>query len=164
MRGMAVMVVTSFALWATLSAATPARAGQIVTGDVDCNGRVESIDAALVLQNTSDLLGHLPCPLNARADGYPDVTSVDATLILQFAAGLFSQLPPVRVFTGDIVVVRGAEAYCTAVDTGSEVFVLWEPRQLMVGQRVRVTGYLDSFLSFCGISPLLHNLDVEVLN
>lgn len=129
-------------------------------GDVDCGGSVNSIDAALVLQDSAGLLGELPCALHALVDGYPEVTSVDAVLILQHAAGLIEQLPPVLRFVGTLVLVRGVEADCVAVDTGLARLVLWDPTGLSIGERVRVTGYIDPFASFCGISPLLRNSSV----
>jgi len=63
------------------------------TGDVDCDGDVDAIDAALVLQLIADLFGPLACPEagDANLDGETD--SVDAALILQFIAGLIDELP-----------------------------------------------------------------------
>ena len=61
-------------------------------GDVDCNGAVNSIDAALILQHTAGLLGSLPCGENADASGDGNVNAVDAALVLQFSAGLLQTL------------------------------------------------------------------------
>ena len=61
-------------------------------GDANCDGTVNSIDAALVLQFNAGLLGSLPCRGDVNGDG--KVTSIDAALILQFAAGLLDSLPP----------------------------------------------------------------------
>ena len=58
------------------------------TGDVNCDGTVNSIDAALVLQHAAGLLDALPCEYLADTDGDGETTSVDATLILQHDAGL----------------------------------------------------------------------------
>jgi len=69
---------------------TPVR----LLGDVDCNGRIDSIDAALVLQFVADLIGSLPCPQNADANVRGGIDAVDATLILQYVAGLIDSLPP----------------------------------------------------------------------
>jgi len=132
------------------------------TGDVDCDASIDSRDAALVLQHSAGLLVALPCQINAIVDGYFPVTAVDATLILQYAAGLVDQLPPILEFSGTVAVVRGVEADCLALDTGSDQLVLLDPSGLSVGQRVSVTGFIDPFVSFCGVSPLLHNISHTV--
>ena len=67
---------------------------QIETGDANCDGSVNSIDAAVVLQFVAALLGALPCPTGADANADGSTTAIDATLILQFVAGLLSELPP----------------------------------------------------------------------
>ncbi|MCH8994911.1 MAG: hypothetical protein IH959_08095 [Chloroflexi bacterium] len=67
-------------------------AAVVLTGDANCNGTVDSIDATIVLQFTAGLLGALACPDGADANGDGDITSVDATLILQFTAGLLDSL------------------------------------------------------------------------
>lgn len=67
-------------------------AGQ--TGDVNCNGNVDAIDAALVLQFTAGLVGSLSCQENADANDDGTINAIDAALILQFSAGLVGTLPP----------------------------------------------------------------------
>lgn len=57
-------------------------------GDVNCDGRVNSVDAALVLQLTARLINSVPCPQNADVNDDGRITSVDATIILQMEAGL----------------------------------------------------------------------------
>ncbi len=64
------------------------------TGDVNCDGVVNSIDAALVLQFNAALLGSLACAGGADVNADGSINSVDAALILQFTAGLLSSLPP----------------------------------------------------------------------
>jgi hypothetical protein len=59
-------------------------------GDADCNGLVNSIDAALILQFVAGLIDSVPCAANADVDGNGSVNSVDAALILQIDAGLWS--------------------------------------------------------------------------
>jgi len=61
----------------------PARAG-----DVNCDGAVTSIDAALVLQYTARLVTTLPCLDNGDMNDDGVVNSIDAFLILEIVAGL----------------------------------------------------------------------------
>lgn len=63
-------------------------------GDANCNGAVNAIDAAIVLQSSAGLLATIPCADNADANQNGTVNSLDAALILQFAAGLIGHLPP----------------------------------------------------------------------
>jgi hypothetical protein len=63
-------------------------------GDVDCDGNVNAIDAALVLQLTAGLISSLVCEMNADVNEDGAVNAVDAALILQFDAGLIGSLPP----------------------------------------------------------------------
>lgn len=77
---------------ATSAPPSPTPAGMI--GDVDCNGSIDSIDAALVLQLTAGLVGSLSCEENADANEDGRVDSIDAALILQLTAGLLANLPP----------------------------------------------------------------------
>ncbi len=62
-------------------------------GDVNCDGDVSSIDAALILQLTAGVVAFLFCGEFGDVDGDGNVTSVDAAIILQFTAGLLSTLP-----------------------------------------------------------------------
>jgi len=71
---------------------TPPPGGLI--GDVDCNGEVNAIDAAFILQFVAQLLTELPCPENADTNEDGEIDTIDAALILQFSAGLLGTLPP----------------------------------------------------------------------
>ncbi len=67
-------------------------------GDANCDGRTDSLDAALVLQVSAGFLAvhELPCPFNVsdlRHECCPVVFSaLDAAIILQLDAGLFGRL------------------------------------------------------------------------
>jgi hypothetical protein len=75
--------------------ATPAQTPTPVPakGDVNNDGRTNSIDAALVLQYDAGLIHSLPNLVNADVNHNGAVNSVDAALILQFDAGLIHSLP-----------------------------------------------------------------------
>ena len=73
---------------------TPTATPAGLTGDVDCSGSVDSIDAALVLQLTAGLVGSLSCQDNADANEDGTTNAIDAALILQLTAGLLPSLPP----------------------------------------------------------------------
>ena len=62
------------------------------TGDADCSGSVNSIDAALALQFTAGLVDSLPCSQFADVNEDGTVNALDAVLILQFVAGLLDDL------------------------------------------------------------------------
>jgi hypothetical protein len=71
------------------STPTPASA----LGDTNCDGRVNAIDAALVLQLSAGLITELPCS-GGDVNGDGRVDAIDASLILQYVAGLITALPP----------------------------------------------------------------------
>jgi hypothetical protein len=59
-----------------------------IAGDVNCDGKVNSRDAMMVLQLNSGLKNILPCKKNADVNGDNRINALDALLILQFEAGL----------------------------------------------------------------------------
>ncbi len=61
-------------------------------GDVNCDGDVSSIDAALILQLTAGVIPFLFCQESGDVNGDGNPTSVDAAIILQFTAGLIPSL------------------------------------------------------------------------
>lgn len=65
---------------------------QPVKGDVNCDDRADSFDAALILQFSASLISALPCQQNADVNHDGSIDAIDAALILQYAAGLLSQL------------------------------------------------------------------------
>ena len=67
---------------------------QGLVGDTSCDGVVNVIDAALLLQFNAGLLGSLPCADGADANGDGTINAIDVALILQFTAGLLGTLPP----------------------------------------------------------------------
>lgn len=65
-----------------------------LAGDADCNGQVNAIDSALILQYVAGLLPSLSCGAAADANADGEINAIDSALILQFVAGLINQLPP----------------------------------------------------------------------
>jgi len=74
------------------SDATPMPTSPRQPGDVNCDGTVNSVDAALVLQYSAGLVGSLRCHDQADVNRDRSVNAVDAALILQYVAGLISSL------------------------------------------------------------------------
>ncbi len=77
---------------ATNTPATPT--GGFTPGDVNKDGVVNSVDAAIILQYVAGLISNLNHPDNADANQDGVVNAVDAALILQYEAGLIDCLPP----------------------------------------------------------------------
>ena len=65
-----------------------------LVGDANCDGLVNAVDAALILQYKAGLLGPISCADEADVNEDGSITSIDAALILQFTAGLLGSLPP----------------------------------------------------------------------
>ena len=64
------------------------------SGDISCDGSVNSIDAALILQFGAGLTGLLACQASGDVNADGSVSAIDAALILQYSAGLIDSLPP----------------------------------------------------------------------
>ncbi len=63
-------------------------------GDVNCDGIVNPLDAALILQLSAGLLSQLACPPEGDTNADGVINPLDAALVLQFSAGLLDTLPP----------------------------------------------------------------------
>jgi len=83
-------------LVAALIAVADVHAGGGVYGDANCDGNVNSIDSAVVLQTSAGLLAAPPCPATADVNGDERINSLDSALILQYGAGLLNVLGPPR--------------------------------------------------------------------
>ncbi len=68
--------------------ATPPASEPKLPGDADCNGTVNAIDAALMLQYAAGLIGAVGCPDDGDVNHDGVVNAIDAALALQKAAGL----------------------------------------------------------------------------
>ena len=92
------ILITTLAAAVVLSFASSAHAQELtpLLGDVNCDGDVTSIDAALILQFDSGLIGpgRLPCPDGGDVNADGRIDPVDAALVLQYAAGLIDERPP----------------------------------------------------------------------
>ena len=72
--------------------ATPPTSLLVASGDANCDGNVDAIDAAFILQFSARLIDTLPCPDNGDVNGDGSIDPIDAALILQISAGLLA--PP----------------------------------------------------------------------
>ena len=63
------------------------------TGDTNCDGVVNPLDAALILQLAAGMIPALACPGGGDTNGDGITNPLDAALILQLTAGLLDNLP-----------------------------------------------------------------------
>ncbi|MCH7699648.1 MAG: hypothetical protein IH865_11980 [Chloroflexi bacterium] len=75
------------------STPTPPATPRLQPGDTNCDGSVDPLDAALILQFVARLISGLPCPDGGDPSGDGVVDATDAALILQLSAGLIDALP-----------------------------------------------------------------------
>ena len=68
-------------------------------GDANCDGNVNALDAALLLQFSAGLITTLPCSDKADVNGDGTLNPLDAALVLQFSAGLLQSIGPVHMPT-----------------------------------------------------------------
>lgn len=87
-RALLVLVVSGFAATAVAALSVGARHPE-PSGDVNCDGPTNSVDAALVLQLDARLTRSLACVQNADVDEDGAISSIDASLILQHDAGFW---------------------------------------------------------------------------
>jgi hypothetical protein len=64
----------------------------VLRGDANCDGVVDAVDAALILQSVAGLVSTVPCQTNADVDQDGSITALDAALVLQYSAGLLDEL------------------------------------------------------------------------
>lgn len=110
-------VSLTLAMLASCTRADAANSGQIL-GDVDCNGNVNAIDAALILQKTAGLIDTLACQEAGDVDSNGLLNAIDAALMLQYDAGLIDKLPePIKLIETIDVGIPGIsiERYSTKI-------------------------------------------------
>jgi len=73
---------------------TPTSTPDKALGDVNDDGRVDAIDAALILQYTAGITGSLPNAPSGNVNSDASINAIDASLILQYSAGIITTLPP----------------------------------------------------------------------
>ncbi len=77
----------------TIVGPTPEKPSIDMKGDVNCDGKVNSRDALMVLQLNAGLKNTLPCIHNADVNWDSRINSKDAALILQYHAGILLAWP-----------------------------------------------------------------------
>ena len=70
--------------------APPPVSRPVTSGDVNCDGNVDPIDAAFILQFSARLIDTLSCSTEGDVNGDGGIGPLDAALILQMTAGLLA--------------------------------------------------------------------------
>lgn len=70
----------------------PSCGSTVLRGDANCNGVVNAVDAALILQIVAGLIGPPTCSANADVNRDGQINAIDAALVLQYIAGLIGRL------------------------------------------------------------------------
>ena len=140
-------------------------AANLNSGDVNCDAETDSMDAELILQFEAGLVNTLACRLQADTDADDNIDSIDAALILQYDAQLVDRLPPLRRFTGTVILARGVEDDCIALQTEQGRFVPFgELKEISVGQRVEIWGFIEpKSFTICGAGPVILVVSVQKL-
>ena len=104
------LIAISMLLLASAALVPGAAAGDpaVASGDVNCDGSVNSVDAALILQFEAALKDSFACPDAADVDGDSAVNSIDARIVLELDAGIQAGL--VRMY----ITVTEPEGLCGA--------------------------------------------------
>jgi hypothetical protein len=71
----------------------PPPPGEFLLGDVNGDGRIDSVDALWILLDNAGLVGPLPVPEAADTNGDGRISTLDASLILQLHAGRIDAFP-----------------------------------------------------------------------
>ncbi len=80
----AIMAAAGLLVVAPTSALPP----RLTDGDANCDGNVDSVDAAVILQASAGLIDATPCPDVADVNFDYEVNSLDAAIVLQMVAAL----------------------------------------------------------------------------
>ena len=119
------LVVGLLALFGVTAQPQVALSAQL--GDVNCDGAVNSTDAALVLQFSAGLISTLPCQAAADVSGDGSINAIDATLVLQLSAGLIEapstsgrplQVHHIDVEQGDAALIISPGGEVVMIDDG----------------------------------------------
>lgn len=86
-----------------------------LSGDANCDGKVNAIDAALILQFDVGLLSSLRCQDNAETNRDGRINAIDALRVLQVVAGFMDTLEPPVITVGSLPLMVGQQGF---VDVG----------------------------------------------
>lgn len=110
MRSVVLLTAVLSVLVTALSLFVPAPSSAAVTGDVNCDTRINSVDASLILQRTSGRLDSLECDTKADVNSDGSVNSIDALFVLQYDAGLLTSFPTCDLSAGPVEAQNAIDA------------------------------------------------------